>query len=97
MPGDSSFVTFRLPAEERDLLEAVAHYSGETLASFVRFTALAVAHEILREVGPEAVTKGHENFEAQLHRMAYRRLKDRIKNLDKHAAKQPKTPGAPDR
>jgi uncharacterized protein (DUF1778 family) len=81
MPGDSSIVTFRLPAEERNLLEAVAHYSGETLSSFVRFTALAAAREILREVGPEAVRQGDENFEAQRHSKANRRLQDRIKGL----------------
>jgi len=81
MPGDSSIVTFRLPAEERNLLEAVAHYSGETLSSFVRFTALAAAREILREVGPEAVRQGDENFEAQRHSKANHRLQDRIKGL----------------
>lgn len=85
MPGDSSIVTFRLPVEERDLLEAVAHYSGETLSSFVRFTALAAAREVLREVGPEAVMKGDENFEAQRHTKVHRRLTDRLKGLEKHA------------
>ncbi|MGH3785244.1 MAG: DUF1778 domain-containing protein [Pseudonocardiaceae bacterium] len=85
MPGDSSIVTFRLSVEERDLLEAVAHYSGETLSAFVRFTMLSVARDILREVGPEAVTQGDENFEAQRHTKAHRRLKDRIKGLEKHA------------
>jgi len=82
MPGDSSIVTFRLPAEERDLLEAVAHYSDETLSSFVRFTALAAAREVLREVGPEAVRQGDENFEAQRRSRAQRRLQDRIKGLE---------------
>ncbi len=85
MPGDSSIVTFRLPIEERNLLEAVAHYSGETLSSFVRFTALAAAREILRQAGPEAVVQGDENFEAQRNSKAKRRLKDRIKGLEKHA------------
>lgn len=86
MPGDSSIVTFRLPVEERDLLEAVAHYSGETLSSFVRFTALAAAREVLKEVGPEAVTQGDQNFEAQRQSKAHRKLKDRIMGLEKHAA-----------
>ena len=86
MPGDSSVVTFRLSVEERDLLEAVAHYSGETLSSFIRLTALVAAREILTEVGPEAVIRGDENFEAQRHSKAHRRLKDRIKGLEKHAS-----------
>jgi uncharacterized protein (DUF1778 family) len=86
MPGDSSIVTFRLSVEERDLLEAVAHYSGETLSSFVRFTVLATARDILREVGPEAVMQGDENFEAQRQGEVHRRLKDRIKGIEKHAA-----------
>jgi len=85
MPGDTSVVNFRLLAEERDLLEAVAHYSGETLSSFVRFTALAAAREILRQVGPEAVMQGDENFEAERHSKAHRRLKDRLKGLEKQA------------
>jgi hypothetical protein len=98
MPGDSSIVTFRLTGAERDLLEAVAHYSGETLSGFVRFTALSAAREVLKEVGPEAVTQGDENFEAQRQSNADRRLKDRIMGLEKHAgARRPETTRVVDR
>jgi hypothetical protein len=98
MPGDSSTVTFRLTDAERDLLEAVAHYSGETLSGFVRFTALTAAREVLKEVGPEAVTQGDENFEAQRQSKVHRRLKNRIMGLEKHAsAGRPETTGVVDR
>ena len=80
------------------LIDAVAHYSGETLSGFVRFTALTAAREVLKEVGPEAVTQGDENFEAQRQSKVHRRLKNRIMGLEKHAsAGRPETTGVVDR
>jgi uncharacterized protein (DUF1778 family) len=40
-------VSVRIPAEEREIIEAVAHYMGESLSNFIRRTAVTVAQGIV--------------------------------------------------
>jgi uncharacterized protein (DUF1778 family) len=49
--------TFRLPAKERRLLEAVAHASDQTLSSFIRDAAMSAAHGVLAREGIEEVLR----------------------------------------
>jgi len=83
MANDSSTICFRVPIEERDLLEAVAHYSDQTLSSFARTNLLAAAHGILLEVGPDAVMKKDREFEQQRIRDAADKLKNRHESLER--------------
>lgn len=78
MPADSSLITFRVSAQDHDLLRAVANYSGESLSSFVRVSALASARQLLADVGADAVMEGVRSQETQRHTDAQRRLEDRL-------------------
>jgi uncharacterized protein (DUF1778 family) len=65
MPNDSSPVSFRLSNEERKLLDAVAHYMGETLSHFIRRSALSVAQGIVDKNSPEVVLVGYKKMLAR--------------------------------
>lgn len=63
--ADSSPATFRVSPEERYLLEAVAHYNGQTLSAFVRDAALDLARYVVKDVGIESVLEGDQQFTAR--------------------------------
>ena len=65
MPSESSPICFRVPADERALLEVVARYLGETLSSFVRNTVTLEAQRIIEVDGVDAVFGKFETLEAQ--------------------------------
>ncbi|MBV8542142.1 MAG: DUF1778 domain-containing protein [Pseudonocardiales bacterium] len=65
MAGESSPICFRVPADERSLLEVVARYQGQTLSAFVRNSVLRVAQGLIDEYGVETVFKKFETIEAQ--------------------------------
>lgn len=65
MPNDSSPVSFRISSEERELLEAVAHYMGETLSSFIRRSAVILAQSILEQETPEVVLNEYREVRAR--------------------------------
>jgi uncharacterized protein (DUF1778 family) len=60
----SSPVCFRASADERQQLEAVAVYVGQSLSSFTRNAALDVANGVMRDAGgAEAVMKNWEEIQ----------------------------------
>jgi hypothetical protein len=61
----SSPICFRVPADERSLLEVVARHQGQTLSAFVRNSVIRVAQGLIDEYGVEAVFKKFETVEAQ--------------------------------
>ncbi|MGQ0840440.1 type II toxin -antitoxin system TacA 1-like antitoxin [Actinokineospora sp.] len=65
MPNDSSPVSFRISNEERALLEAVAHYMGETLSNFIRRSAVTLAQSIVDNDSPDVVLKGYREMLAR--------------------------------
>lgn len=65
MTSESSPICFRVPADERSLLEVVARYQGQTLSAFVRNSVIGVARGLIDEYGVEAVFKKFENIEAR--------------------------------
>jgi len=65
MASDSSPICFRVPADERSLLEVVARHQGQTLSAFVRDAVTRVAQGLIEEYGAEAVFKTFETSEAQ--------------------------------
>lgn len=62
MPNDSSPVSFRISSEERALLEAVAHYMGETLSNFIRRSAVTLAQSIVDRETPEVVLTSYREM-----------------------------------
>lgn len=65
MANESSPICFRVPTDERRLLEVVAQYQGQTLSAFVRNAVIRVAQGIVDKYGAEAVFKKFESLEAQ--------------------------------
>ena len=65
MASESSPICFRVPADERFLLEVVARHQGQTLSAFVRSAVVRVAQGLIDEYGVEAVFKKFETVEAQ--------------------------------
>jgi Protein of unknown function (DUF1778) len=63
--SESSPICFRVPADERSLLEVVARHQGQTLSAFVRNAVIRVAQGLIDEYGVEAVFKKFETIEAQ--------------------------------
>jgi hypothetical protein len=63
--SESSPICFRVPADERSLLEVVARYQGQTLSAFVRNSVIRVAQGLIDEYGVEAVFKKFETIEAR--------------------------------
>ena len=63
MAKSDSTICFRVPAKERNLLEAVAHYADQTLSEFARANLLLAAEAILKQVGVEAVMEKDRQFE----------------------------------
>jgi uncharacterized protein (DUF1778 family) len=65
MASEASPICFRVPADERFLLEVVAQYQGQTLSAFVRNAVIRVAQGIVDKYGAEAVFKKFETLEAR--------------------------------
>ena len=65
MASECSPICFRVPADERSLLEVVARHQGQTLSAFVRDAVTRVAHGLIDEHGVEAVFKRFETIEAR--------------------------------
>jgi len=81
MASESSTICFRVPVEERNLLEAVAHYSDLSLSAFARSNLMAAARSIILEVGPEAIMEKDKQFEQQRASQATDRLRHRLQGL----------------
>ena len=64
MVNEASPICFRVPTDERWLLEVVAKYQGQTLSAFVRNSVIRVAQGIVDKYGAEAVFKKYETLEA---------------------------------
>ena len=65
MASESSPICFRVPPDERSLLEVVAQHQGQTLSAFVRNSVIRVAQGIVDKYGVEAVFKKFESAETQ--------------------------------
>lgn len=65
MASDSTPICFRVPADERTLLEVVAQYQGQTVSAFVRNAVVRVAQGIIDEQGAETIFKTFETIEAR--------------------------------
>lgn len=65
MAGESSPICFRVPADERSLLEVVAQYQGQTLSAFVRAAVIDSARKIVDTHGVEEVFRKFETAETQ--------------------------------
>lgn len=65
MASESSPICFRVPADERSLLEVVARHQGQTLSAFVRDAVIRVAQGLIDEYGAETVFKTFETTEAR--------------------------------
>ena len=63
--SESSPICFRVPADERSLLEVVARHQGQTLSAFVRDAVIRVAQGLVDEYGAEAIFKTFETTETQ--------------------------------
>lgn len=81
MPKSDSTICFRVPMKERNLLEAVAHYTDQTLSDFAREHLVLAADAIIRRVGVEAVMEKDREFEERRQREAAARLRARHENL----------------
>jgi hypothetical protein len=81
MPNDSSPVSFRISTEERALLEAVAHYMGETLSNFIRRSAVTLAKNIVDRETPEVVLTGYREMLARRSTWGKEQLADLEKQL----------------
>ena len=62
MPDSPAPTTFRLAADERALLEAVAHASGQTLSAYVRDAALSAARGYIAREGMEKVLERDREY-----------------------------------
>lgn len=82
MAYDASPICFRVPAEERSLLEAVASYQGETLSAFVRSTVIDTARRILQREGAETVLRGSRAFQERQTTERLAMLDERLKELE---------------
>jgi hypothetical protein len=65
MASESSPICFRVPADERSLLEVVAQHQGQTLSAFVRNAVIRVSQGIIEQYGVDAVFKKFETIEAR--------------------------------
>ena len=65
MASESSPICFRVPPDERFLLEVVARHQGQTLSAFVRDAVIRVAQGLVDEYGAEAIFKTFETTETQ--------------------------------
>jgi len=63
--SESSPICFRVPADERCLLEVVARHQGQTLSGFVRNAVIRVAQGLIDEYGVEAIFENFETLEAR--------------------------------
>jgi len=56
MPRESALpVSFRLPADDRRLVELIAAYQGQSVSDFVRRVVVEAAREMLEREGPDKV------------------------------------------
>ncbi|HET9254791.1 MAG TPA: DUF1778 domain-containing protein [Pseudonocardiaceae bacterium] len=85
MATESSPICFRVPADERSLLEVVARHQGQTLSAFVRDAVVRVAQGLIEEYGAEAVFKTFETTETQRAEEARARVDEfRARLLSQH-------------
>lgn len=75
MVSENSPICFRVSPAERNLLDAVAYYQGESLSSFVRNAVIDSARALLDQEGRAAVLKRFEEVEDRRSRKAQERLK----------------------
>ncbi len=66
MPKDTSPVCFRLPSEDRQLLELVAEYQGQSISTFVREIVMSAARRIVDETGGEKIVQELDERNEQL-------------------------------
>jgi uncharacterized protein (DUF1778 family) len=81
MPKSDSTICFRVPLKERNLLEAVAHYTDQTLSDFARTNLVEAADAIIRRVGVEAVMDKDREFEETRLREAAAKMQARHEDL----------------
>lgn len=91
MASDVSPICFRVTADERNLLDAVAYYQGETLSAFVRNAVIDFAREVLDKEGREAVLATFKDVEARRASKAAERLQhlERAFQTDELLAEDP--------
>jgi len=58
-------ICFRVPADERLLLEAVASYQGQSLSGFVRKCVVAVANGIVAREGADSVIQSFKHSKVE--------------------------------
>jgi len=69
MPGETaSPVSFRLSAEDRRLVEAVAAYRGQSLSDFVRSVVLEAAATVVRTTGRDEILRSLQESNHRLSR-----------------------------
>jgi uncharacterized protein (DUF1778 family) len=68
MAKDTSPVCFRLPPDERRMLEAVAAYAGQSVSDFIRRTVVAGAVSILDENGIDKIMQALDEQNEQKRR-----------------------------
>lgn len=81
MPKSDSTICFRVPLKERNLLEAVAHYTDQTLSDFARTNLVLAAEAIISQVGVEAVMEKDRAFEEKRLQDATAKMQARLNDL----------------
>jgi uncharacterized protein (DUF1778 family) len=83
---NTSPVCFRVPPDERLLLEAVASFQGQSLSGFVRKCAVAVARGIVAKEGSDSVIQNFRHSKVQQADRAAERAAALERLLDETAA-----------
>jgi uncharacterized protein (DUF1778 family) len=81
MPKTDSTICFRVPLKERNLLEAVAHYTDQTLSDFARTNLIQAADAIIKTVGVTAVMEKDREYEERRLREAAAKMQARHEDL----------------
>jgi uncharacterized protein (DUF1778 family) len=68
MAKDTSPVCFRLPPEQRRMVEAVAAYSNQSVSDFVRTAVVGAAASILEEHGVDKIMQALDEENEQKRR-----------------------------
>jgi uncharacterized protein (DUF1778 family) len=84
---NTSPVCFRVPPDERLLLEAVASFQGQSLSGFVRKCVVAVARGIIAQEGSDSVIRNFRHSKAQQADRAAERAAALEQLLDETASK----------
>jgi uncharacterized protein (DUF1778 family) len=81
MPKSDSTICFRVPAKDRSLLEAVAHYTDQTLSDFARSNLIEAADAIIKTVGATAVMEKDREYEERRMREETAKIQARHQDL----------------